>query len=127
MVNCETCGKELGWSALKFKEGGKTICKDCLNTLQKEKTLEKLEKKGELIWSTEMTDEELFNGIKKSLTDLAMHEAGTKWMRIGTLFSGNSTEQMLGAGFKALIDQNKIIIRQNELNRRLLERLTTKG
>lgn len=52
-----------------------------------------------------------------------MHEAGTGWMRLGTLLSGNSTDQMLGAGFKALIDQNKITIRQNELILRVLTKI----
>ena len=33
-------------------------------------------------------------------------------MRIGTLLTFNPTEQIIGAGFKALIDQNKLIIRQ---------------
>jgi hypothetical protein len=39
-------------------------------------------------------------------------------MRVGTLLSGNTTDMILGAGLKAMIDQNKIIIRQNELIRR---------
>lgn len=64
------------------------------------------------------TDDQIKDNIMRSLDDLAGHEAGTKWMRIGTLLSFNSTEQMIGAGFKAIIDQNKILIRQNELLRR---------
>ena len=62
-----------------------------------------------------MTDQELRNKIAEDMQNLARHEAGTGWLQLGTLLSGNSTDQMLGAGFKALIDQNKIIIRQNEL------------
>ena len=61
--------------------------------------------------------------ICEDMMNLAMHEAGTGWMRLGTLLSGNSTDQMLGAGFKALIDQNKIIIRQNELILRALTKI----
>ena len=57
------------------------------------------------------------------MINLAMHEAGTAWMRLGTLLTFNPTEQLLGAGFKALIDQNKIIIRQNELILRTLQRI----
>ncbi|SCM58389.1 hypothetical protein MWSIV6_1602 [Methanothermobacter wolfeii] len=44
-------------------------------------------------------------------------------MRIGTLLTFNPTEQIIGAGFKALIDQNKLIIRQNELLLRELRKL----
>lgn len=64
---------------------------------------------------TDHTEEEIIENIQEDIRNLAMHEAGTKWMRIGTLLSLNSTEQMIGAGFKAIIDQNKILIRQNEL------------
>lgn len=69
------------------------------------------------------TDEDIKKNIMIDLQNLQSHEAGTKWMRIGTLLSFNSTEQMIGAGFKAIIDQNKVIIRQNELMLRQLERL----
>ncbi|MEJ8542125.1 hypothetical protein U2150_01275 [Methanothermobacter wolfeii] len=57
------------------------------------------------------------------MENLANQEAGTKWMRIGTLLTFNPTEQIIGAGFKALIDQNKLIIRQNELLLRELRKL----
>jgi hypothetical protein len=75
-----------------------------------------------LLATEKMTDEELRKMIYEDMLNLASHEAGTGWMRLGTLLSGNSTDQMLGAGFKALIDQNKIIIRQNELILRALHR-----
>ena len=77
----------------------------------------------EILASDEMSDEVLKAKIHEDMLNLAMHEAGTGWMRFGTLLTLNSTEQMLGAGFKALIDQNKIIIRQNELILRELKRL----
>lgn len=57
------------------------------------------------------------------MSNLAMHEAGTKWMRAGTLLTFNPTQQMIGAGFKALMDQNKILIKQNELILRELKKL----
>ncbi|HVP16109.1 MAG TPA: hypothetical protein VMT42_01935 [candidate division Zixibacteria bacterium] len=77
------------------------------------------------IFSDEMTDEQIRMLILKDIHNLAMHEAGTLWMSPGTLPS-NSTDQMLGSGFKALIYQNKIIIRQNELVIRELKRLAEK-
>ena len=48
-------------------------------------------------------------------------------MRAGTLLSMNTTEQMIGAGFKALINQQKIVIRQNEQILRELKKLNDKN
>lgn len=76
-----------------------------------------------LLFSDETVDADLKGGIEEDMLNLASHEAGTKWMRVGTLLSFNSTEQMIGAGFKALIDQNKIIIKQNEQILRALKNL----
>jgi uncharacterized Zn finger protein (UPF0148 family) len=109
MAKCEKCGKKTGW----FRVDGKLLCGDCRKEVRAGKTEEALEAKA--LFLPETTDEEIIQDILEDMGNLAGHEAGTKWMRMGTLLSGNATEQMLGAGFKALIDQNKIIIRQNEL------------
>jgi len=96
------------------------------NLSMQKKAHKKIEENGEtqeFLISDEMTDEEIKTKIAEDMMNLAMHEAGTSWMRLGTLLSFDATQQMLGAGFKALIDQNKIIIRQNEL---LLRALTKK-
>jgi len=88
---------------------------------QRGKIADKVEKGDvELLVTPDMTNEDIVRAIYMNMLDLAGHEAGTGWMRLGTLLTGNSTDQMLGAGFKALIDQNKIIIRQNELILRAL-------
>jgi uncharacterized protein YacL (UPF0231 family) len=60
------------------------------------------------------------------MSNLAMHEAGTAWMSPSTLLSLKATDQMIGSGFKALVDQNKIMIRQNELIIRGLKKLNGK-
>jgi uncharacterized Zn finger protein (UPF0148 family) len=70
---------------------------------------------NQLLFHEAITDDELIRSIESDMNNLAGHEAGTKWMRVGTLLSFNSTEQMIGAGFKAIIDQNKVLIKQNEL------------
>ena len=114
-----------------------TICPECGTTLvlmraaskeaialfkaKKEKAPK--ERPKELLVSDDMTDETIKGLIQKDMRNLQSHEAGSGWMRLGTLLSGNSTDQILGAGLKALIDQNKIMIRQNEL---LLRALTKK-
>ncbi len=82
---------------------------------------------AKVLISSQMTDEDIINKITEDMENLVMHEAGTAWMRLGTLLSGSSTDAMIGAGFKALIDQNKIIIRQNELLLRNLKRIVEKG
>lgn len=120
----------------KLKEGDK--CPECgteakpfgfkdlaaLRTDKKKRvrTAEQIEKgSAKMLIRDEMTNEEIKKLIQEDMLNLANHEAGTGWMRLGTLISMNSTDQMLGAGFKALIDQNKIIIRQNELLLRALQ------
>lgn len=82
---------------------------------------EMLKKDG--LFTSDTTDEELAKAIEASQLDLIATEAGTGWMRAGTLLSLNPTEQMVGAGFKAIINQNKIIVRQNEQILRELKKL----
>ena len=94
---------------------------------QAKKKIEKAEKKegkaeqaeqkriNQLLFHDAITDDDLIRSIESDMNNLAAHEAGTKWMLIGTLLSLNSTQQMIGAGFKAIIDQNKVLIKQNEL------------
>lgn len=107
---CRAPSKEFGW-------------KDVASLLEQKKFQKKIDNGSkEILISDVMTEEEIKQKINRDMMNLAMHEAGTGWMRLGTLLSGNSTDQMLGAGFKALIDQNKIIIRQNELILRSLKR-----
>jgi hypothetical protein len=90
---------------------------------KREKIAEKLEKGClTLLVTDELSDEEIKKRIQEDMVNLASHEAGTGWMRLGTLLSMNSTDQILGAGLKALIDQNKIIIRQNELILRTIQK-----
>jgi hypothetical protein len=87
------------------------------------KLSEKLEERSvQLLVTDDVPDEEIRKLVYEDMMNLESHEAGTGWMRLGTILSGNSTGKMLGAGFKALIDQNKIIIRQNELMLRALKK-----
>jgi hypothetical protein len=111
--NCPKCGTPIK----------KIGINDATKLLEQKKFHRKVKEGAkEILISDQMTDEDIKKKIVEDMMNLAMHEAGTGWMRLGTLLSGNSTEQMLGAGFKALIDQNKIIIRQNELLLRALDR-----
>lgn len=133
---CPKCGKNfykvdgkesarINAKKIKFKSDPNYLRKESsekeLNRLNQQKELEikREEKKQEaiskLLFHETIPDVMIQNKIIEDMANLYGHEAGTKWMRIGTLLSFNSTEQMIGAGFKAIIDQNKILIRQNEL------------
>ena len=81
---------------------------------------------GGILFSDEMTDDQIRMLISQDMSNLAMHEAGTAWMNLSTLLSLKATDQMIGSGFKALVDQNKIMIRQNELIIRGLKKLAGK-
>jgi hypothetical protein len=116
---CTTCGTQI--TKLGIVETGKIATAKA----KLEKAEDKIAKgEASILISENMTDEDITSEIKRDMMNLAMHEAGTGWMRAGSLLSLNPTEQMLGAGFKALIDQNKIIIRQNELILRQLRKTT---
>jgi hypothetical protein len=82
---------------------------------------------SKILISDSMSDQEIKDMILQDMLNLSMHETGTAWMRLGTLLSLNPTEQMLGAGLKAIIDQNKIMIRQNELIIRALSKSKEKS
>jgi hypothetical protein len=81
---------------------------------------------GRLLVSEEMTDDQIRMLISQDMSNLANYEAGTAWMSSGALLSLKGTDQMMGSGLKALADQNKIMIRQNELIIRGLKRLAEK-
>ncbi|MCW4000811.1 MAG: hypothetical protein NWE93_11280 [Candidatus Bathyarchaeota archaeon] len=92
---------------------------------QTEKITEKIEAGTiDLLVTEKMTDEEIQKKNYLDMVNLIKHEAGTGWMRAGTIMSGNTTDMILGAGLKAIIDQNKILIRQNELILRALNKET---
>ena len=80
--------------------------------------------KGEakMLFSPEMADEDLRKAIYEDMLNLASHEAGTGWARLSAILSGSQTDLLLAQLLKALVDQNKIIIRQNELILRSLRR-----
>jgi hypothetical protein len=114
----------------------KMEAKELAKLLQQKRTLSLQQKKEQIpafaskqdkrtLFSDEMTDDQIRMLISQDMSNLANHEAGTAWMSVGALLS-NSTDQMTASGFKALIDQNNIMIRQNELIIRGLKKLAGK-
>ena len=69
----------------------------------------------ELSTLLDSSDEILKQGILKSIKDLEAQEVGTGLGKWTTMLSGSTPEWMTVKLLKAIIDQNKIIIRQNEL------------
>ena len=117
----------------KKQSNNEGYCMECGNPLTKMgfsdaanvKKIKKGIKKDDkyVMFHENSTEEDITRSIYNDIANLSNHEAGTKWMRIGTLFSLKPADQMLGAGFKAIIDQNKILIKQNELLLRELKRI----
>jgi hypothetical protein len=93
------------------------------DTKKRHKTGDKPEQgSASLLATDDMSDSEIRKLIYEDMMNLEKSLAGRGWTRLGNLLKGNSTDQILGAGFKAIIDQNKILIRQNELMIRALSR-----
>lgn len=101
--HCPECGTKL--EKMGVSEAGKV--------LKMKKGIDKGAKY--VLFSDEMSDNDIMDKIYVDMANLSMQEAGTKWMHVGALLSFNSTQQIIASGFKAIIDQNKLIIRQNEL------------
>ena len=114
---CPDCGKEV--QAIGFDETA-----ELLNAKKMRAKIGEKPEQGSvsLLATDDMSDSEIRKLIYEDMMNLAQSMAGTGWTRLGTLLKGNSTDQILGAGFKAIIDQNKILIRQNELILRVLSK-----
>jgi len=118
---CPQCGTDA-------KEYGIREMYNLFNQKDKPKLEAKLEAEMEkkALFTDELTDEDIKRDVRQDMMNLAMHEVGTGWDRLATIFSGSATERLMAQMLKAIVDQNKIIIRQNELNRRLLQKLAEK-
>jgi hypothetical protein len=81
---------------------------------------------GRVLFSDEMTDDQIRLLISQGMSNLATYEAGITWMSPSALVSLKGTDHMIGSGFKVLVDQNEIIMRQNELIIRGLKKLIGK-
>lgn len=114
----------------KLRDG--EICPKCGNMAKKfgvKEAMELLErkwKKGDILISEAMTDDEIQKRIYGDMTDLAKYITGTGRGHEGTvetLLTKDPKQQVIESGLKALITENKIIIRQNELILRTLNKL----
>lgn len=77
--------------------------------------------KAKLLFHEEMSNITLKQKIHEDQNNLAMQEAGSGWANLANTLSFNSYQQMMSWTQKAMIDQNKSLIRQVELQRRETE------
>jgi len=116
---CPSCGKQV--AEMKYWEFTRIMnAKKKFQLLQ-----EKLERGDvELVIETDQTDDKIALDINRELVNLALLEAdSTILVRSTSSLSKNVTDQVLGAGFRILMSENKIIIRQNELLLRSISKL----
>jgi hypothetical protein len=79
-----------------------------------------------ILYSDEMTDDQIRSLISQDVSNLAIDESETASPSPDAAVSSKTTDQMTRLGLKTLADQNRIMIRQNELIIRSLKRLTEK-
>ncbi|VVB51262.1 Uncharacterised protein [uncultured archaeon] len=105
--------QKIAEESLKKAEGIQNRIKDIENEMDK----------GKLIFNTKDNIEELCNKNMFSLMDIQTQEAGSSWSKLGSMLSMDSGTQLMAAMLKANSDENKIMIRQNEIIIRLLTQM----
>ena len=68
-----------------------------------------------LLFSDTTTETEIKSQIYRDMGNLARQESGTGAFNALNILTGTNAEVLIGKALKAMIDQNKILIRQNEL------------
>jgi len=79
-------------------------------------------RKKEVLLSPEMSDEEIEEAIHKDLKSVSSHH---RWLDLPDILESGDIDSQEDRLLTALIDQSKILIRQNELILRMLRRITT--
>lgn len=97
--------------------------RDAATAASKIKNIEREMDKDKLIFNTKDSIEDLCNKNMFSLMDVQMQEVGSAWSKVGSILSMDSGTQLMAAMLKANSDENKIMIRQNEIIIRLLKQI----
>jgi hypothetical protein len=119
--SCPSCGTEI--AKMKYWEFTRIM-----NEKKKFQMLQERLERGdvELVIKANETDDKIALDIKRELVNLALLEADSSILaRSSSSLSKNVTDQVLGTGFRLLMSENKIIIRQNELLLRNMSKLVT--
>jgi tetratricopeptide (TPR) repeat protein len=89
----------------------------------KDSKLKKAEKemeKGNLIYNVNDSIEELAKQNLQTMLDIKNHEAGSSWAKWGAILSMKAEAQVQAMLLKSIAEQQKILIRQNEVIIRLI-------
>lgn len=93
---------------------------------RREKVNEKVISKN-VLFSNDMSDEEIKSKICTEMDNLAKKEANMDWGKLEAVLSSKPELQTTIIGLKVIIDQNKLIIWQNELIYRELKKINEKN
>ena len=114
---CSRCGKTLSLIDPLLEVKGSRFCEDCYPEVKREHAAssmsDRADRKSRTAFSDDDTDENLRGSIIKGKQALAAKEADFKWE--------NPSLSLISSALRILIDQNKIMMKQNELILRELE------
>ncbi len=117
---CSRCGKTLSLIDPLLELKGSRFCEDCYPDVKREHAAaslsEKMDKKQRVTFADDDTDENLRGAIVKGRQALAAKENEFKW--------DNPSLSLIASAMRILTDQNKIMMKQNELILRELENRT---
>ena len=117
---CSRCGKTLSLIDPLLELKGQRFCEDCYPDVKREHAAatlsEKMDRKQRVTFADDDTDENLRGAIIKGKQALANKENEFKW--------DNPSLSLIASAMRILTDQNKIIMKQNELILRELENRT---
>ena len=114
---CSRCGKTLSLIDPLLELKGLRFCEDCYPEVKREHAAasisDKMDRKQRTVFADNDTDDELRGSIIKGKQALANKENEFKW--------DNPSLSLIASALRILTDQNKIIMKQNELILRDLE------
>ena len=117
---CSRCGKTLSLIDPLLELKGLRFCEDCYPEVKREHAAasisDKMDRKQRTVFADNDTDDELRGSIIKGKQALANKENEFKW--------DNPSLSLIASALRILTDQNKIMMKQNELILRELESRT---
>ncbi len=117
---CSRCGKTLSLIDPLLELKGLRYCEDCYPEVKREHAAAnisgKMDRKQRTAFGEDDTDDELRGSIIKGKEMIASRESDFKW--------DNPSLSVIASALRILTDQNKVIIKQNDLILRELENRT---
>lgn len=123
---CDKCGKPILIESTYWYDKTKKSLPDkkfCSEQCFTEALAEKMVEKGQLLFSKETTDEQLYSAIKKSQLEMTKYDKTYGAGKLAVFLRMDSTQTMTIFMTRALLEEIRILILQNELILRELKRL----